>query len=59
MTSFSGGVFEITCNLCGDVVEYEADTWLEGMELAKESGWVNWRKKEKWLNVCENCANPE
>lgn len=49
------GKFRLLCDVCGNIVEEEFDTFQDALDFARLNRWrLQWRKGG-WENVCPTC----
>ncbi len=53
---FNTEVFEVSCDDCDHVQEYEVDFgWDELLRKMKEDGWQSKKVNGEWQNYCADC----
>ena len=55
MIDYRSGFLEIECDVCGEQQEYEADTFVEGLQESKQEGWIHKKiDDDTWLHFCSD-----
>lgn len=55
MINGSNGIYDASCDVCGEGETREADSWRELMDGLKEDGWKTKKINDEWVNFCPEC----
>lgn len=56
MISMEKDKFFLSCDVCGDIVEIEFETFDEAVDYKVDEGWKSQRRGSEWEDVCPDCA---
>ena len=49
------GLYLVSCDCCGDVMDDKFATLSEAMEVMKQKGWMSMKVDGEWNNLCPIC----
>ncbi len=50
-----GGMYYLTCDVCGNEAEESFFEFYEAVEYKKANGWKSQRRDGQWEDVCPEC----
>ena len=53
------GVFNLSCDYCGEMADRDFDTFQDAVDYAKRHGWRLRRMGNEWENICPECLDFE
>ncbi len=55
MIDKSYGSYNLSCDVCGEVVDEPLDDFYDAVNYKKAKGWKSRKIKGEWLDVCPDC----
>lgn len=55
MIEKNGGVYSLTCDICGESVV--CDSFDEAVDYKKDNDWKSQKRKGEWEDVCWDCQD--